>query len=168
MTDQNTTVTRWSDADFGEMSWHDCSIHALGLDQDGEYQSDLVLDLDYIVEWIKTGDGPLRFRVAPALLRFQNVDKLHIQTLLHFKEAFYIDAINCIAKEDKGVKSYHWTINIQSYSEETDNRIEFDATGFVQELTRLSVVRETQNLTRQQREEMKKRNGEQENPPDKK
>ena len=159
MTDHITAVTHWSDADFGEMSWHDCLIHDLGLDQDGEYQSDLVLDLDYIVEWIKTSDGSLQFRVAPAFLRFQNVDKLHIQTLLHFKEAFIIHSIDCIAKEDKGFKNHHWTIKVQSYSEETDNRIEFDATGFVQELTAPHVMTERQSLTRQQREEMKKKMG---------
>ncbi len=168
MTGQNITVTHWSDADFGEMSWHDCSIHSLGFDQDGEYQSDLVLDLDYIVEWIKMGDCSFRFRVAPAVLRFQNVDKLHIETLLHFKEALIIDSIDCVGKEDKGFKSYHWTIKIQSYSEEIDNQIEFDASGFVQELTAPPVVIETQSLTRQQREEMKERNGEQKNPPDNK
>lgn len=164
MTDQNTNVMHWSDADFGEMSWHDCSIHSLALDQGGEYQSDLVLDLDYIVEWHKTGDRSLRFSVAPALLRFQNVDKLHIQMLLHFKQALEIYSIDCVPKEDKRFKSYHWTIKIQSYLEETDNRIEFDATGFVQELTAPPVMIETQSLTRQQREDMKNRNGERKEP----
>ena len=173
MTEQNTTIRHWSEADFGEMSWHDCLIHGVWLDQDGEYQSDLVLDLDYIVEWIKTearsfwfsGAPPrsLRFRVAPAVLRFQNVDKLQIQMLLSLKEAIRIYWVDRVANEDKGFKEYHWTIKIQAYSEEIGNRIEFDATGFVQELTAAPVVIEEQSLTRQEREEMKNRNCEQEN-----
>ena len=161
MTDQDVAVRRWSDSSFVEMSWHDCLVHGLWLEQDGEYQNDLVLDLDYIVEWIRTGDGSFRFSVAPAVLRFQNVGKLQIQMLLSLKEAIRIHWIDRVAKEDKGFENYHWIIKIQAYSEEVDNRIEFDATGFVQELTAAPVVIEAQSLTRQEREEMKNRNGEQ-------
>lgn len=59
--------TSWNEKNFREMSWHDCTIHSMAQDQGGEYQSDLLLDLDYIVEWIKTGDDSFQFNVAPAL-----------------------------------------------------------------------------------------------------
>lgn len=150
--------TSWSDINFKDMSWHDCTIHSMAQDQDGEYQSDLVLDLDYIVEWIKTDDSTFQFHVAPALLRFQNVDKLNIQLMLHFKQEIVIHSIDCAPKEDKGFQNHHWTIKIQSYSNENINRIEFDAIGFVQELTTPPIIIESQSLTRQQREEMKNRN----------
>lgn len=161
MTDQNASVTRCSDADFDKMSWHDCWIHCVALDQDGEYQSDLVLDLGYIVEWIETSDGSFLFRVAPALLRFQNVGKLHIHTRLEFKQPLEIYSIDRVRNERTSFRNCHWTIAIQSYSEEGDNRIEFDATGFVQELTASPVEIAAHSLTRREREEMKNRNGEQ-------
>lgn len=151
---QGTTGTRWSDADFDGMSWHDCRIHSLSLEQDGECQSDLVLDLDFILEWIKAPKNSFRFRVAPAVLRFQNVDSLRIQAFLHFKEEFLIYSIDRAANEDKAHPNCHWTITIQSYSQDDDNRIAFDATGFVQELTASPVVIDAQSFTRQQRDEM--------------
>jgi hypothetical protein len=158
MNDKNQTVIHWSEVNFSEMSWHDCLIHGLEFDQDGDYQNDLIFDLDYIIEWIEDGKGSFRFSVAPVLLRFQNVDRLHIQTLLHFKEAFQIHSIDRITKKDKGFENHHWIIKIQTYMENISNQIEFDATGFVQELSAPPITIETQNLTRQQREKMKKEN----------
>ena len=118
---------RWTEADFDDLGWHDCTIHDLGLDQDGEYQGDLLLDLDYIVEWIEAPKNSFRFRVAPALLRFQNVDKLRIQTLLAFKQPLEIDSIDRGPPEDKAFPDhYHWTITIHSYSQNDSNRIEFE------------------------------------------
>ena len=160
MTDPNTSKTRWTDADFDSMGWHDCTIHALGVDQDGECQSDLVLDLDYIVEWIETPKGSFRFRVAPAILRFPGVDKLHVQTLLAFGEGLEIDSIDRVPCEDETFPDhYHWTIGMHTYWNDDRNRIEFDATGFVQALTGPPVVTYDQCLTPRKREKLKKSHG---------
>ncbi|WP_343967083.1 hypothetical protein [Kribbella koreensis] len=46
----------WTDADFSDMGWHDCRVHAVSI---GEYEDDalpparLLLDLDYIVRWVE-------------------------------------------------------------------------------------------------------------------
>ena len=66
----------WTDADFEEMGWHDCRIHAVSI---GEYDDDtlpparLLLDLDYIIQWV----DPALFRrhftfwISPATLVFE-------------------------------------------------------------------------------------------------
>ena len=65
----------WTDADFQTMGWHDSHIYAISL---LEYEDEtlpptrLLLDLDYIVQWVD-GQPPARhftFWVAPATLVF--------------------------------------------------------------------------------------------------
>ena len=66
------TKATWTDADFEEMGWHDCRIHAMSI---GEYDDDTVpparvlLDLDYIVTWERSGEN-FTFWVSPATLVF--------------------------------------------------------------------------------------------------
>src|SRR4051812_24354107 len=71
--------TEWTQRDFGEMSWHDNAVHAMRIIE-GEYGGgEFLLDLDYILEWIPSGEGePLRFRIAPAELRFHETTRLRI------------------------------------------------------------------------------------------
>jgi hypothetical protein len=69
--------TRWTDADFESLSWHDNHVHGLGL-REGEYGGQLVLDLDYISEWRCGADKTCRFMLAPAELTFENVTDLEI------------------------------------------------------------------------------------------
>jgi hypothetical protein len=66
----------WTDADFSVMGWHDCRVHAMSI---GEYADDtlpparMLLDLDYIVQWVQpTGrDRHFTFWIAPATLVFE-------------------------------------------------------------------------------------------------
>ena len=68
--------------EFSDMSWHDCTIRGLELrvgDADEQdWTSDLVLDIDYIVEWICATDGGVQFRMAPATLVFHNATDLRV------------------------------------------------------------------------------------------
>ena len=143
MTDPGANKTSWTDADCEAMGWHDCTIHGLRFEQDGEYQCDLVLDLDYITEWIETPDGSYEFRVAPAQLRFQNVDNLQAQVALKFKQAAEIDDIIRA--------SSHWMIKLHGYPGQEVSQIEFDATGYVQELSRPPILVNRQSLTQSER-----------------
>jgi hypothetical protein len=59
------------------MSWHDNYVHALRIVQGGHGAGELVLDLDYILEWIKGAEG-MRFRILPVHLRFIEVKALRI------------------------------------------------------------------------------------------
>jgi hypothetical protein len=55
------------------MGWHDSCVHAVAVEDDG--WSRLLLDLDYIVGWVRPEppETAMRFWVAPATLVFENV-----------------------------------------------------------------------------------------------
>jgi len=147
--------TQWTEIDFEDMSWHDCRINAIALDQDGEWQSDLVLDLDFIVEWLCGPDKTCRFRVAPSILRFVNVDNLKMDVSLKFKQPLEIFSIERSEIPAGGYENFHWTIRVQSYPGLKENFIEFDSTGFIQELTGNAIETEAQSLTASQRRQAK-------------
>jgi hypothetical protein len=67
----------WTEADFDELSWHDCHVWGIelraGNPAEGDWTSDLALDIDYIVEWMCGTNGGAQFRVAPATLVFHGV-----------------------------------------------------------------------------------------------
>lgn len=71
-----------TDAAFEELSWHDCHIWGIavrvGEMSDGDFTSELVLDLDFIVEWLCSPGSLARFRVAPAELVFHDVSELYV------------------------------------------------------------------------------------------
>ena len=63
--------------DFDKIQWHDNAIHAFRIIE-GEICGDLVLDIDFIVEWLQSIEGAYRFRVAPSDLTFHEVSDLVI------------------------------------------------------------------------------------------
>ena len=67
---------------FDEMSWHDNLIYGLHLrcpDPDRElWRSDLLLDIDHIIDWVCGADGDVQFRIAAATLAFHDVGRLGI------------------------------------------------------------------------------------------
>ncbi|WP_206790453.1 hypothetical protein [Amycolatopsis sp. MtRt-6] len=64
----------WTDADFPQLGWHDCRIHAAALvEGDDDLPPDrLLLDLDYIVRWVEPArrEKHFTFWIAPATLVF--------------------------------------------------------------------------------------------------
>jgi hypothetical protein len=68
----------WTHDEFDEMSWHDCHVHALRIVEGAYGAGQLILDIDYIVEWLKGEEGKVRFRVLPATLTFLEVTNLRI------------------------------------------------------------------------------------------
>lgn len=142
---------KWTEADFDQMSWHDCRIHSMAFDQEGESQSDLVLTLDFIVEWLCGPDKSCRFRIAPATLRFRDVDHLNVHFSLGFRDPLEISAVERVDISRQGCQNFHWTIEVRHCSEPKENCLEFDATGFVQELTGKVIESTSQHLTAEQR-----------------
>jgi hypothetical protein len=65
-----------------EISWHDNLVYGLlfnvGDVAKGDWRSELVLDIDHIVEWICGTDSYAWFRVAPATLTFHDVTDLRV------------------------------------------------------------------------------------------
>lgn len=73
----------FSDDDFDRLSFHDCHLWGIGFqagDADAnDWTSDLVLDIDYIAEWVCGVGGGAQFRVAPASLVFHGVTELQMR-----------------------------------------------------------------------------------------
>lgn len=67
----------WTNAQFDEMSWHDNHVHGLSITEGANGAGELILDLDYILEWIKAEAG-FQFRILPVTLRFREVTALRI------------------------------------------------------------------------------------------
>ena len=62
-------MIRWTDSELASLSWHDCRFYGFALGG-SEERSDLVLDIDFIVEWSCGGPGEDPFRVAVTTLTF--------------------------------------------------------------------------------------------------
>jgi hypothetical protein len=145
-------------ADFETLSWHDCHVWGLALrpgDPDaGDWRSDLVLDIDFIVEWLCGVDGATRFRVAPADLAFHGVTDLQVrvdwdgggQVALH---PLSIGGIERRTVSDQTVyldrPYYRFTIHL---SWPQGGIITFGAVGFTQTLRAEPVVTASQSLSR--------------------
>ena len=67
----------WTDRLFDQMSWHDNHVHALRIVEGVHGMGELILDLDYILEWICNAEGA-KFRLVPVTLRFLEVTDLRI------------------------------------------------------------------------------------------
>lgn len=68
----------WTHKQFEEMSWHDNHVHAVRIVEGDHGSGKLVLDLDYILEWIKNAEGRFRFRILPVTLTFLEVTNLRV------------------------------------------------------------------------------------------
>lgn len=73
----SSDVKTWTTADFDAMSWHDNAVHALRVIEGEHGEGELVLDVDYIEEWIRNGDC-IEFVITPATLQFHNVTELRV------------------------------------------------------------------------------------------
>jgi hypothetical protein len=60
----------WSEADFEQMGWHDNAVHAFALEPTEDHPGRLLVDLDYIVEWVKPvpPESNFTFWMSPATL----------------------------------------------------------------------------------------------------
>jgi hypothetical protein len=148
---------RWTEADFEQISWHDCHLWGLQLaagDPDaGDWTSDLVLDIDYITEWICPVGAAAEFRVAPATLTFHGVGNLGIRVHTRPAEAalhpWSIGVIERAPDPDQRVfldrVYYRWHVRLNWPA---DGEITFGAAGFTQQLREAPVATSRQHLTR--------------------
>jgi hypothetical protein len=67
----------WNDGQFAEMSWHDNHVHGMRIVEGPHGSGELLLDIDYILEWLKSPIG-YRFKMVPATLRFRGVTGLRV------------------------------------------------------------------------------------------
>ena len=152
----------WTETDFDRMSWHDCHVWGLefrtGNPDDDDWTSDVVLGIDYIVEWLCGVDRSARFRVAPARLVFHGVTDLSVAVdwgRSGFQIApteVFINRLARAAVADQKVyldrPYYHWVLE---FSALTKGSIEFGAVGFTQTLLAEPIVSDRQYLTLRER-----------------
>jgi hypothetical protein len=135
---------KWSDDDFDRMCWHDNVVHCIRIRNPYEgYDFDLVLDLDYILEWVPT-EGPFDFIVAPALLVFHDVNALKFNFALSYKESIRINKVDreeITTEPERKSGLRKWRFRIHLHHEQQD-AVTFEALGFTQELVKKPVVSE--------------------------
>jgi len=158
-------VATWTEADFEQLSWHDCHVWGIefrvGAPAENDWTSDLAFDIDYIVEWVSGSDGRVRFRLAPATLVFHGVTDptLNIDWLSSgFQIALQLPSISRITRDrvvDQKVyldrPYYRYRIQLNAPEAGT---IEFGGVGFTQRLRGIPVLSDDQVLTRTERERL--------------
>ncbi len=145
-----------TEADFEHLSWHDCHLWGLAFRtaHANTPASELVLDLDFILDWICGVDGKAsRFRVAPADLVFQEVTDLRVGLdwgTSGFPVSTNPPTIEAISREcvpDRIVyparRYYRWQIR---FTWPPGAEIVFKSVGFLQTLRAEPVVSDTQYL----------------------
>ena len=147
----------YANADFARLSWHDDTLYGLRLEVGdvarGDWRSELVLDLDHIVEWVCVPGRNTCSRVAPATLTFHDVTDLRValdwgdsghRTALGEPQ---IDAITRAAFEDQkislGQPYYRWRIGLNW---PRGGELTFGASGFTQTLRAAPVLLDQQRL----------------------
>jgi hypothetical protein len=155
-----------TEADFDHLSWHDCSIWAVDLragnPDEGDWTSDLALDIDFIVEWICGVDGTGQFQVAPASLVFHGVTDPIINIdwgTSGFQVALHPMSVGNIEREQIQNQKvyldrpyYSWRIRLNWPD---GGEITFGAVGFTQTLLTEPVLTENQSLSLHKRIRLK-------------
>jgi hypothetical protein len=137
---------RWTSDDFDAMGWHDNAVHALRIEEGEHGEGELLLDIDYIEEWIP-GDEHFAFMLCPATLQFHQVTALRIAIDYAGPSAgvcpFSLDAIEREALVyPNGYTSYRWTLRLNW----PEGEIRFDSPGFTQTALAPSRRSERQSL----------------------
>ena len=116
--------------------FHDASIYGLRLTapepERDDWRSELTLDIDFILEWIKSSDKAFRFRLVRADLRFLGVSDLNVK--FGFPGvSIYPLPIDRIVRSDGPVvirdeyREYVWSIELNDGS---NGNLTFRATGY--------------------------------------
>lgn len=147
---------------FERLSWHDNQIYAWRIrsaePDAGDWRSDLLLDIDHIVEWVCGADRRPRFRVAPADLVFHDVTDLRIaidwggsghRTGLSYVSIADIERRPMTEQETGFDRPYYrWRIALHA---PVVGEISFGASGFTQTLRAEPVLCDEQWLPPRQR-----------------
>jgi len=144
----------WTEADYDELSWHDNHVHGIAIREGEHGTGELILDLDYIVEWIKDGNK-FKFKIAPALLTFHRISDLIISlNYVNPSAAITPFSLSDISREKhvfaNGYSSFRWSMGI-NWPEGT---VSFIADGFKQFLRSEPLLVENQHLSTQERENL--------------
>jgi len=138
----------WTQDDYEQMGWHDCSIYGLTfLPVDEIGTAHLVFDIDYIFKWVdplKPGQ-PISFWVSPCTLIFKdtfaltmNVDRRGGTTdMLEVADLYLVDKV----EQEANQWIYEWKIDLQ------EGHINFKSSGFSQIVRQKPIFTDGQSLT---------------------
>ena len=141
----------WSEEDFEQLNWHDVIVHAFSIIP-REYDYELMLDIDYIFEWINP--APLAkhfsFVIAPATLSFPGAwdIKTDIATRKDILEPISILDIqrkNPRETNTANVFNWDWSIILEQGS------IKFNGYGFKQYVRKEPLVLDSNVLEEEHR-----------------
>ncbi len=148
----------WTQDDYEQMNWHDVKIHAMGTvktEYEFYHESDLVLDIDYIFEWVPEPPHSITFQfwVAPCTLVFQNPEnfKWEFHQPQDFLLEYEIYALELLAKHPKPMAhypdycTYDWKMDLQG------GTMTLTSTGLQQFVRRPPILCESQSLTSKER-----------------
>lgn len=141
---------------FEDYSWHDNAIHGLRIvEGDDGCSGDLILDIDFIVEWLPPqGDNnAFEFKVAPADLTFHEATDLVVSVdYASSTAALQPMTIHEIHREVisylNGHSSFAWKIEVNW---PRNSFISFRSSGFTQVLKAEPIVSGAQYLSPSQR-----------------
>ena len=110
----------YTDSDYNLMGWHDCTIYGLSLPKPDEHE--LILDLDYVFEWIDPSPPSkyYSFMISRSTLCFEGVHGLKVDV-----ETDYTLKIDSLTVEPSS-GSKLWIIECQ------EGVIRLNASGFKQ------------------------------------
>ena len=138
-------MTHWTHEQFSEMSWHDNHVHALRVVEGPHGTGELILDLDYILEWMNGPDG-YKFKIVPVALKFVGVSDLRLSLDYATPTAalgpFSIHSIDRHTEPREHYVAEIWKISINWPKGE----ITFEAKGYEQQATGAAVVSSSQWL----------------------
>ena len=151
----NSSTTVFTEADFDRLSWHDNAIYGFSIDNDiARWKSDLVFDIDYIVEWLCGVGRTAQFKIAAATFTFHHVTDLQVNidwgdsgmqiavaemTLGHIARQRVEKQLICLDRP-----YYRWTLRLNS--PRPGGEINFGASGFTQILRQAPILCDEQKL----------------------
>ena len=124
----------WTETDFESLSWHDNHVHGFELANVNEDDGtcDLVLAIDYILEWVHATDRSISFKVAPARLIFHGVFGLRFELdYARVSAGMTPFSIDGIEREPLQYGSFRWKIAVNWPT----GAITFEAPRFTMQLT---------------------------------
>lgn len=132
----------WSTQDFEQMGWHDNAVHAIAFEPALPSPGRLMLDIDYIVEWIAPANpsGNLEFSICPATLVFDDASDL--QGDLSFVGTAFEPSLNGVSSDD--IDKYglrEWTLDGHEFT------LRLRAAGFTQYLRQPPIRSSSHRLT---------------------
>ncbi len=128
----------WTEADFYTMNWHDVAIHALAPVGEGPDRWEFLLDIDYILAWVRGAgkDNVFRFWLSPSTLVFQTASDLRVQIEgLDRDPPLSILSLGRVQEPSpRGHPGWRWTLALEQ------GEISLWATGYKQYIRREPVL----------------------------